>query len=101
MRSPRIRCGAKSVGSKNAGSKRDGSGNDLRHAVGSTSGLILFLHPLLLQGVWLAWTWWIPISATLAFAVTAARPRPSSSVGPNVDATYPEPRFKRDGPNRS
>ena len=70
-------------------------------AVGTTSGLILFLHPLLLQGVWLAWTWWIPISATLAFAVTAARPRPSSSVGPNVDATYPEPRFKHNGPNRS
>jgi len=46
-------------------------------AVGSIIGLILFLHPLLLGQTWIAWPWWIPISALCAGSIAAlgiARP---------------------------
>jgi Na+/proline symporter len=36
---------------------------------GGVAGLALFLHPILLQRTWVAWTWWVPISASIAFAV--------------------------------
>jgi SSS family transporter len=39
-------------------------------ATGAALGLALFLHPIVLGATWLAWTWWIPISATAAAAVT-------------------------------
>lgn len=45
-------------------------------AVGAVSGLALFLHPLLLNGVRIAWPWWIPISASLTLAVAASRRTP-------------------------
>ncbi len=44
---------------------------------GSLTGALLFLHPLLreqLGGLEIAWPWWIPISASVAFTVTALRP---------------------------
>lgn len=40
-------------------------------AAGGIVGLLLFVHPLLLGATWVAWTWWIPISGSVAFAVTA------------------------------
>ncbi len=39
-------------------------------AAGAAAGLALFLHPLVLGETWLAWTWWIPVSSTLAALVT-------------------------------
>jgi len=39
--------------------------------VGAATGLLLFLHPLLLDGTRIAWPWWIPISASLTFALGA------------------------------
>ena len=36
------------------------------------AGLLLFLHPVLLDQTWLAWTWWIPVSASIAAVVTLA-----------------------------
>jgi len=42
-------------------------------AVGALSGLALFLHPLLLDGPRIAWSWWIPISASLTLVVAASR----------------------------
>jgi len=39
-------------------------------AVGAAIGLGLFLHPVLLDRTWLAWTWWIPVAALPAAAVT-------------------------------
>ncbi|MBW2273620.1 MAG: hypothetical protein JRG96_10135 [Deltaproteobacteria bacterium] len=39
-------------------------------AAGCSAGLALFLHPLLLGEVVIAWTWWIPISAALAASIT-------------------------------
>jgi SSS family transporter len=41
-------------------------------AVGAAAGILLFVHPLLLGETWLAWTWWIPLSASLAAIVTVA-----------------------------
>jgi SSS family transporter len=38
---------------------------------GAGSGLLLFLHPLVLGTTYLAWTWWIPVSGALAFGVAA------------------------------
>jgi len=38
--------------------------------VGAALGLALFLHPIVLGETWLAWTWWIPVSASTAAAVT-------------------------------
>jgi SSS family transporter len=40
-------------------------------ALGSGIGLLLFLHPVILGRTWLAWPWWIPISAASAYAVAA------------------------------
>jgi len=45
-------------------------------AIGAITGLALFLHPLVLGATWLAWTWWIPLSATIAFAVAASARTP-------------------------
>ncbi len=45
--------------------------------VGSATGLLLFLHPVLLGETWLAWTWWIPLSATIAALVTWLWPAPT------------------------
>jgi Na+/proline symporter len=54
-------------------------------ALGSTTGLLLFLHPVVLGEVWLAWTWWIPLSASIAALVTLTVPeskaRPRSKMG--------------------
>ncbi len=36
---------------------------------GGAVGLALFLHPIVLQRTWVAWTWWVPISASIAFSV--------------------------------
>ncbi len=52
-------------------------------AAGGLVGLLLFLHPLILQGltgseeakVLIAWPWWIPISSTVAFAVGCSEAR--------------------------
>lgn len=43
-------------------------------AVGGTIGAVLFLQKLLFGAVPIAWPWWIPISATVSFAVTCAFP---------------------------
>lgn len=40
--------------------------------VGSLFGLALFIHPLVFGQTWLAWTWWIPVSGTVSFAITAS-----------------------------
>lgn len=39
-------------------------------AIGATVGLGLFLHPLILEHTWIAWTWWIPLAASLSAGVT-------------------------------
>jgi hypothetical protein len=49
-------------------------------ATGAVLGLALFLHPLILGETWLAWTWWIPVSATAAAMVTALG-KPAASFG--------------------
>jgi SSS family solute:Na+ symporter len=51
-----------------------GAGSD-RAAVaglvaGCTVGFALFLHPLILGEIWIAWTWWIPIGAAIAACIT-------------------------------
>lgn len=46
-------------------------------ATGAAAGLALFLHPLWVGETRIAWTWWIPISAGLAFAVAAVGRTPS------------------------
>ena len=38
---------------------------------GGALGLLLFVHPLLLGEVVIAWPWWIPIAATVSAAVVA------------------------------
>jgi SSS family solute:Na+ symporter len=43
-------------------------------AAGGIVGVILFMHPLVIGATWVAWTWWIPISGSVAFAVTALIP---------------------------
>jgi SSS family transporter len=40
--------------------------------IGGAIGLLLFLHPLLLGETVIAWTWWIPLSSTIAFAIAAS-----------------------------
>lgn len=40
--------------------------------IGAVIGLALFLHPIVLGRTVIAWTWWIPISATLAASATLA-----------------------------
>ncbi|MCP4036150.1 MAG: hypothetical protein GY733_04375 [bacterium] len=42
-------------------------------AIGSLLGLALFLHPTVMGATQIAWTYWIPISATAAFAVASLR----------------------------
>jgi SSS family transporter len=69
-------------------------------ATGAIVGLALFLHPLLLGQSMLAWTWWIPLSATLAFAVGAtgrsqARPDPLSSPDARPYAVAPNSEEER------
>lgn len=49
---------------------RDGAGVSAL-AVGGLLGLLLFLHPSLLGETRLAWTYWIPLSATLSFATAS------------------------------
>ena len=44
-------------------------------ATGGALGLALFLHPILLGETWLAWTWWIPVSATVTAVVTVGTRR--------------------------
>jgi len=44
--------------------------------VGAAVGLALFLHPVVLGTTWLAWTWWIPVSASVSATVTALGRRP-------------------------
>ncbi len=44
-------------------------------AAGGLTGLLLFLHPLLLGETWIAWTWWVPIGATVSLAVAASSSR--------------------------
>ena len=39
--------------------------------IGASAGLLLFLQPLLFDSVRVGWPWWIPISATLTFALAA------------------------------
>ena len=46
-------------------------------ATGAVAGLCLFLHPVVLGETWLAWTWWIPLSATAAAAVTCCGRAPA------------------------
>ena len=46
-------------------------------ATGAVLGLSLFVHPIVLGETWLAWTWWIPVSATVAAAVTCFGKSPS------------------------
>jgi hypothetical protein len=38
---------------------------------GCLIGLTLFLQQLVFGRVWIAWTWWIPLSAVLSFAISA------------------------------
>jgi len=54
-------------------SRRRGSDASVRAglATGCAAGCALFVHPFLLDTTIVAWTWWIPISAALAFAVAA------------------------------
>jgi SSS family solute:Na+ symporter len=40
--------------------------------LGAIVGFALFLHPVLLDRTVLAWTWWIPLSATVSAAATFA-----------------------------
>ncbi|MFT5444780.1 MAG: SSS family solute:Na+ symporter [Myxococcota bacterium] len=43
--------------------------------VGSAIGLALFVHPALAGRTLIAWTYWIPISATASFVVASLAPR--------------------------
>ena len=54
-------------------------------ALGGVVGLALFLHPILLDRTVLAWTWWIPVSATVSAAATLA----GNSIGKRTTATRP------------
>ncbi len=40
-------------------------------AAGALVGLGLFLHPVSMGGVWVAWVWWVPSGAVAAVAATA------------------------------
>ncbi|MGB1274420.1 MAG: hypothetical protein ACPG77_01620, partial [Nannocystaceae bacterium] len=46
--------------------------------VGSVAGLALFLQPLWLGRVAIAWTWWIALTAGLTVAVASTVPRRST-----------------------
>ena len=45
-------------------------------AIGTLLGLLLFLHPVISGESWIAWPWWIPIAATVTFALAASSKRP-------------------------
>jgi hypothetical protein len=46
-------------------------GGQLGLAVGALAGIALFLHESALGELWVAWAWWIPISASLSAATIA------------------------------
>jgi len=56
-------------------------------SLGCAAGLALFLHPILLGRVVIAWTLWIPISASVAFLVTAARAPEPDTLGREAPAS--------------
>jgi len=59
-------------------------------AIGTLAGMLLFLHPVVMGQTHIAWTWWIPLSGSLAFAVTASRPSSGvSGLGSGDPAAYP------------
>ncbi|MEE3326229.1 MAG: hypothetical protein VX252_02750 [Myxococcota bacterium] len=58
-------------------------------AIGTVLGLILFLHPVILGQTWIAWPWWIPISATVTLTIAASSRRPLLSGSSRSD--YPAP----------
>ena len=61
-------------------------------AVGTFAGMILFLHPVVMGQTHVAWTWWIPLSGSLAFAVTASRPSSDGAgLGRGDPPAYPSP----------
>jgi hypothetical protein len=43
--------------------------------IGTALGFMLFLHPILFGRTWIAWPWWIPISATVTIGVAASARR--------------------------
>ncbi len=43
-------------------------------AIGAAAGLVLFLHPVVAGETRLAWTWWVPLSASLAALATVLTP---------------------------
>ncbi len=43
--------------------------------IGTALGFTLFLHPILFGRTWIAWPWWIPISATVTLGVAASARR--------------------------
>ena len=54
--------------------------------VGSSIGLALFLHPVVLGETRIAWTYWIPIAAACSFAIACipiggSRPTRESKLG--------------------
>ena len=48
-------------------------------AVGTALGLLLFLHPMISGESWIAWPWWIPISAAVTFTLAASSRRKRQS----------------------
>jgi SSS family solute:Na+ symporter len=50
-------------------------------AGGGIVGLALFLHPVVLGRTAIAWTWWIPLGAAVAFAIAAIAPRAGAAPG--------------------
>ena len=53
---------------------------------GGAVGLALFLHPTILGETRLAWTYWIPLSAALSFAIACWPKREARSLGPQGSA---------------
>ena len=58
--------------SRARGSDRSGV---LGLAAGAGVGALLFLHPIALGEVVVAWPWWIPIAGGVALGVAACAPR--------------------------
>ena len=48
-------------------------------ATGAGLGLALFLHPVVLGRLYVAWPWWVPLAASTAFAVGALGRRPPAA----------------------
>ncbi len=66
-------------------------------AAGTFAGLALFLHPVVMDQTHIAWTWWIPLSGSLAFAVTVSRPSSGAAgLGSSGPPTYPSPESSPD-----